>query len=192
MAQEAAQRRGCEPERQGAVERVGWREPWLPLGPASPFTCIRRFAEEMDRLFEDFGLGDITPRIQLRGGRQWMPHLEVCERGGSFIVRADLPGIKRDDVSVEVRDDELCIAGERREAREEREEGFYRTERQYGRFYRSVPLPEGVDPEKAEATFRDGVLEVKMPMTERASRRRRIQIVDGGQAAQGGAEKAAK
>src|SRR5579883_1343539 len=111
-------------------------ERWTPAAsPPSPFTLMRRFAEEMDRLFEDLRLGSSS----------LLPRLEVTERGGKLVVRADLPGLTKDDVKVEVREDNLCIAGERRQEREEKRKGFYRSERSYGRFYREVPLPEGVD-----------------------------------------------
>jgi HSP20 family protein len=165
-------------------EQRGGRESWLPAAPGGPFTFMRRFAEEMDRLFDDFGGG---PRIELRsreGG--WTPQIEACERGDNFIVRADLPGLTRDQIHVDVQDDVLCIQGERQQEHREEGEGFFHSERQYGGFRRSIPLPEGVDADQAKATFRDGVLEVCMPMPQAQRRSRRIEIGEGQANAPGG------
>jgi HSP20 family protein len=145
---------------------------------------MRRFAEEMDRLFGQFrfGASSLLPRFELPwkgrpgGEGAWLPSLEVAKRGGKLVVRADLPGLTRNDVKVEVRDDVLCIEGERRQEREEKRKGLYRSERTYGRFYREVPLPEGTDPEQAKASFRNGVLEVTMPAPPRAAKGRRVPI----------------
>ncbi|HLK10795.1 MAG TPA: Hsp20/alpha crystallin family protein [Candidatus Binatia bacterium] len=142
---------------------------------------MRRFAEEMDRLFGEFRFGpsSLLPRLELPWeGREgeWLPSLEVAERGGKLVVRADLPGLAKDDVRVEVRDDALCIEGERRQEREEKRKGLYRSERTYGRFYREVPLPEGVDPEQATASFKNGVLEVTMPAPPRPAKGKRVPI----------------
>jgi HSP20 family protein len=130
--------------------------------PDSPFAFMRRFNDEMDRLFQGFGKG---------GPSIWSPQIEVFERGGELVVCADLPGMTKDDVQVDITHNAIVIRGERRSEREEEEEGYYRTERSYGSFYRTIPLADGVDTEKAEATFRNGVLEITMPAPERAERR---------------------
>lgn len=149
--------------------------------PSSPFGFMRRFTEEMDRIFHDFGLG--RGFSESSSGREmgmfgeggptmWSPQIEVFEREGELCVRADLPGMTKDDIHVDIADNALVIRGERKSEREEEEEGYYRTERSYGSFYRSIPLPEGVDAESADANFRNGVLEITMPAPERAGRRR--------------------
>jgi HSP20 family protein len=96
------------------------------------------------------------------------------------VVRADLPGMSKDDINVEITDDALVIRGERRSEREENEEGYYRSERSYGSFYRRIPLPEGVSAENANATFRNGMLEITMLAPQRAEQQRRqLEIREG-------------
>jgi HSP20 family protein len=88
--------------------------------------------------------------------------VEVQERGGKLLVRVDLPGMAREDVKVEVTAETLTIEGERKQTVEKEEKGYYRSERSYGRFSRTIPLPEGVDANTAKAEFKNGVLEVSM------------------------------
>lgn len=111
------------------------------------------------------------------GGGLWSPQVEVRERGNNIVVRADLPGLSRDDVDVEVDNDALIIRGERHNDWEDEQEGLYRSERSYGSFYRAIPLPDGVDPNACNATFKDGVLEVTLPKPQQAqSKGRKIQV----------------
>ena len=124
----------------------------------SPFTYMRRFAEEMDQLFEHFGLqtGLRMPGFFTRGHEllrreagfvpgEWSPQIDVLEREGQLVVRADLPGMTKDEVKVEVTDDAVTIQGERKHEKKEEREGYYYSERSYGSFYRSIPLPEGAE-----------------------------------------------
>ena len=107
----------------------------------------------------------------------WAPQVEIFERGNSLVVRADLPGLSREDVDVEVEDDALVIRGERHSDVEDEQEGYYRSERSYGSFYRAIPLPDGVDASACNATFKDGVLEVTLPKpAQQPSRARRIDV----------------
>ena len=92
------------------------------------------------------------------------------------MVKADLPGLTKDDVKVELTDKLLTISGERKDEKEDKREGFYRSERSYGRFFRQIPLPEGVKTDKANATFRKGVLEVTMPAPKMESPARKLEI----------------
>jgi len=127
---------------------------------------MRRLSDDMERIFEDTWGVRKFPKL-FRGlelaESRWAPVIEAFERKGEFVVRADLPGMTKDNVKVEVTDGELVIQGERKEEKEQKEKGYYASERFYGTFYRAVPLPEGVKADEAKATFKDGVLEIAMP-----------------------------
>ncbi|MDQ3804987.1 MAG: Hsp20/alpha crystallin family protein [Acidobacteriota bacterium] len=179
---------GGQPSQTGLARR---EQSFPSLLTGSPFTFMRRFSEEMDRLFEDFGFGrgwlapsggrDFFPTGFGDFGRDvWSPQVEVFEREGQLVVRADLPGLTKDDVKVEVTDGALTISGERKSEHEEKGEGFYRSERSYGSFYRRVPLPEGVNADDAHASFRNGVLEITMQAPQRQSGARQLEITEGG------------
>lgn len=117
------------------------------------------------------------------GGTLWAPQLETFQRGHEFVVRADLPGLKKNDVKIDITDDAITIEGERREEHEEDREGYYRSERSYGSFYRVVPLPEGAITDSAKARFNNGVLEVVVEAPPReVSRGRRLEIADSADA----------
>lgn len=154
------------------------------LEATSPFSFMRRFAENMEGLFEDFNGyrfpnlfdGPIFPFGKELESVAWAPQIEVLQHKGDLTVRADLPGMTRDDVTVELTDEALTISGERKEEKEEEREGFYRTERNYGSFYRQIPLPKGVEADKATATFRNGVLEVKIQVPKTEPRSRKLEI----------------
>jgi HSP20 family protein len=132
---------------------------------ASPFSLMRRLSDDMERIFEDTWSGHRIPRL-FRGidlsTTYWTPEIEVFERKGEFIVRADLPGMTKENVKVEVTEGNLVIQGERKEEKEQKEKGYYACERSYGSFYRTDSLPEGVKADEAKATFKDGVLEIAM------------------------------
>jgi len=183
QGREIESRAVARPEsRQATPARRGPSTP--ALWSADPFAVTRRFADEMNRVFEDFGFGSglLSPSFgpgRLMGAElaAWSPQVEVFQRDDRLVVRADLPGMTKDDIKVDVTDDAVTIQGERRQEHEERREGYYHTERSYGSFYRSIPLPEGVEADKADASFRDGVLEVIMPARrQEASRGRRVEV----------------
>jgi len=168
------------------------RDQTANLRTVSPFSLMRRFSEEMDRLFGDFGFGGSLAsgvgrefgRLADLEGSMWLPQVEAFEREGKLIVRADLPGLNKDDINVDITDDAIKIRGERRQEKEENEEGYYRSERSYGSFYREIPLPSGVNREEANASFRNGVLEITMPAPARQTSSRRIEIGEGSEATQ--------
>jgi HSP20 family protein len=163
--------RHVEPRRSYALS------PWESAGP---FSVMRRFTEEMDRLFDDFGFGGLGRSVPAppdlgRGG--WTPQIELFEREGKLVVQADLPGMKREDLTVDIDDGGITIQGERRQEHEELRQGFYHSERSYGGFCRRIPLPDGVNAEAAKASFRDGVLEIELDAPKQ-QRGRRIEIAD--------------
>ncbi|MGE5168959.1 MAG: Hsp20/alpha crystallin family protein [Rudaea sp.] len=155
-----------------------------------PFSIMRRLSDEMDRLFESFGFGRAFPSSRQGGWdvgeygenlpSMWSPHIEVCERDGKLHIEADLPGMKRDDVEVRVEQDAVVIQGERRNEQKQERRGYYRSERSYGSFYRTIPLPEGANADSATATFREGVLEIDIDMPHEQARGRTLEIREGG------------
>lgn len=139
----------------------------VPTGGArDPFALLRQMTSELDRAFEawpsfrwpSFG------QFATSESAAWSPKIDVFERNNRLVTRVDLPGMKKEDVSVEVTDGHLALSGERKHEKEEKKDNFYRSEREYGSFYRAVPLPEGVKLEDVKATFADGVLEVSVPL----------------------------
>ena len=137
-----------------AIER--WRPRW-GITPWRPF----RELEEWERSFDDlFGRPLWRLPVEERG---WMPAVDVFEKEDRFVVKVEPPGMKEDDIDVSVVGDTLSIKGEKKTETEIQEEGYYRCERNYGSFYRSIPLPSNVDANKIEASFEDGVLEVALP-----------------------------
>src|SRR5436190_9304758 len=163
-----------ERQRQAELQRRGPYASLFSMNPAelfsvSPFSLMRRFTEEMDRVFQ--GAGGRREELAL-----WSPAVEVTEHDGKLEVVADLPGIKESDVKVEVTDEGLVIQGERKREHEEKREGYYRSERSYGQFYRLIPLPEGANPDQAHAEFRNGELHVSIPVPEQRRNVRQIPI----------------
>lgn len=143
---------------------------------ANPFGVMRRMHDEMDRVFgEAFG-GRVGAGAMGGGLSTWTPALEVSERDNEMTVCAELPGLKPEEVKVEVTDDALVIQGERKQEHEEKEGGRWHSERHYGRFYRTIPLPEGANAEQARADFRNGELRVTVPVQRQESKRRQIPI----------------
>ena len=155
------------------------KEETLARRPAGqdPFTLFRQMTSDFDRMFEGFGTPAVRwPMLRTRPlieSANWLPEVDVFEKDNRLVTRVDLPGMKKEDVKVEVTDGHLTISGERKTESEEKKEKFYRSERQYGSFYRAVPLPEGVKLEDVQATFSDGVLEVSVPLPVKAEAKAR-------------------
>jgi HSP20 family protein len=140
---------------------------------------MRQLDEDMDRLWSQLW-GGVRGRGVARGQgdlqQAWMPPLEVFERDGKLHVHADLPGLRKEDIKLSIEQDQLVIQGERRSQHEEgdREKGgYWHSERSYGSFYRTVALPEGVDPQTADASFKDGVLDVSFDAPKRLQQQSR-------------------
>jgi HSP20 family protein len=124
---------------------------------------MRQMTRDFDRLFGGFGVPlPVFDRPAVDPG--WIPDLEVFQKDNRLIVRADLPGMKKEDVKVNIQDNMLILEGERKVEEDVKKDGFHRTERTYGSFFRTLPLPEGAKFDKVNATFKDGVLEIGMPM----------------------------
>ena len=176
------QTRGQWPQGGGLTHRGALLPSMLSLNPrdlwnTSPFELMRRFTDEMDHVFSGFGL---SSGASGHSTAMWTPTVEVFERDNHLIVHAELPGLNKDDVKVEMTDDGLVIQGERKREHEERQEGFYRSERSYGQFYRLIPLPEEAQVDQAKAQFENGVLEITVPIPAAQQRHRSIPIEIGG------------
>ncbi|HEY7455163.1 MAG TPA: Hsp20/alpha crystallin family protein [Thermoleophilaceae bacterium] len=123
------------------------------------------FTREIDRVFDAF-FG------QTDQARRWVPPMDLVEAEDHFVLKADLPGLAEEDVNIEVQDGTLTISGQRKAEHEEREKGWYRIERSFGSFNRSLTLPDGVDADRIEASFSHGVLELRIPKPEERKPRR--------------------
>jgi HSP20 family protein len=129
------------------------------------------FSRDVDRLFDAFFGG-------ARESRRWVPQMDLVEAEDHFVLKADLPGLDEGDVSIEIQDGTLTISGERKAEHESRERGWYRIERSFGSFSRSLTLPDRVDPEGISASFDRGVLDVRIPKPEE-HKPRRVEITGG-------------
>jgi HSP20 family protein len=114
---------------------------------------------DVNRLFDSF----FGRRVDASGARRWVPAMDLVETDDSLVLRADLPGMERDEIEIEVKDGVLTVSGERQAEHESEHEGYHRVERSFGRFSRSLGLPRGVDPGAVTAKFERGVLEVRLP-----------------------------
>jgi HSP20 family protein len=151
-----------------------------------PFALMREMTSEFERLFGEparplFRWPSLRRRAISEVG--WYPEIDVFEKENRLVTKIDLPGMKKEDVKVEVTDGQLAISGERKSEAEEKGERFYRCERECGSFYRSVPLPEGAKIEDVKATFTDGVLEVSVPLPARTEAKvRKVEIQESAKA----------
>ncbi len=144
--------------------------PMFPVGRLfglSPFAMMREFTEEMDRVFG----GATTPAVQA-----WTPAVDIQRCNGDLVVKAELPGLKKDEVKVELTDSALILEGERKREHKEDHEGYHRYERSYGNFYRSIPLPEGAKADLAKAELNEGVLKITIPVAEAKKNVRQIKV----------------
>jgi len=158
--------------------------------PRGPFTLMRRFAEDMEDMFGGFRLEKTFPAMSLFERdpfdlwntdffNDFSPPVEMFEKDGKLIVRTDLPGLEKDDIDVEITDRLLTIKGERKNEFEEEKEGFFRTERSYGNFFRQVALPASIKTEDAHAMFKNGVLEITMLAPKGVLNKKKLEITEG-------------
>ena len=157
-----------------------------------PFALMRQMTFELDRVFDESAWPSFRwPSFRTRPiseAAAWYPEIDVFEKDNRLVTKVDLPGMKKDDVKVEVTDGQLAISGERKREAEEKGKEFYRCEREYGSFYRAVPLPEGTRIEDVKATFSDGVLEVSVPLPAQPEAKvRKIEIQESTKAAKSAA-----
>jgi HSP20 family protein len=133
-----------------------------------PFDMFETLQQEMERFWHrpfSFPFGSLPAFSQLptKAGMTYTPRTDVFEKDDTLVFKAELPGLKKEDVRVEIYNGNLVIKGESKAEREVKEEAYYRVERSFGSFYRSLPLPFDVTPEQMKATLTDGVLEVQIP-----------------------------
>jgi HSP20 family protein len=147
---------------------------WNPERKLAPWHPVNNFTgeffnmhREIDRLLDRLA-GDVTDDGKTS---TWLPVVDVLERDDAFEVRAELPGIKKEDVKITLRDDILTIRGEKKQESEKKEQNYHRVERSYGSFQRSFALPASVQGDKIDATYHDGVLTVVLPKSEEAKPR---------------------
>jgi HSP20 family protein len=177
---ETAQRSSDGPHRDGDWERAS----------SSPFSIMRQWIDEMERLAghigRSWGAGWPSGRGFLshlsRQAGEWSPAIDAYQRGSEFVIRAEVPGLTRQDLTVEVGDEAVTIRGERKREFDEDRDGVVWSERSYGSFARVVPLPSGAIGDSAKATFANGILEIVMQTPSPEARRgRRIDISGGGE-----------
>jgi HSP20 family protein len=155
--------------------------------PSSPFSLMHQGIDELDRWFQRLTGGresspswmSPTSWMQQAAERMgdWSPAIETFQRGSEFVIRADVPGMTRTDLHIEAGDDSITISGERKQEQREEREGAFWSERMYGSFSRTIPLPAGAIPESARATFTNGVLEIVLQAPSPEARRgRKIDI----------------
>lgn len=144
--------------------------PWKSYRTWDPFNEMGDIQQRINRLFDEtFERFPVARSEALE--RTWSPAVDIYEDKENVIVKAELPGVNKDDVSIEVRDGVLTLTGERKHEQETKKENFHRIERTYGKFSRSFALPESVKVDRVKANYKDGVLEIIMPKEEKAKTR---------------------
>jgi HSP20 family protein len=136
-------------------------------GKLQPYGFFDELEDEMQRFFGwPVALSPTyfpaVPRISTRA-KAWTPRMDIFEKDGTIVLKAELPGLKKEDVQVEMMGEDLIISGEAKAETEVKEDAYYRTERTFGSFYRRMPLPAGTKADQIQATLTDGVLEVQIP-----------------------------
>jgi HSP20 family protein len=143
----------------------------MALARWTPMRNVASFQDEMNRMFEQFFRGG-TGEEAGWGVRPWAPPVDIYEIDDALVLKAELPGISKDDVSVEIHQNTLILRGQRKHEAEVKEDRYHRVERAYGTFQRSFVLPTLVDQEHVQATYKDGILELRLPKSEAAKPKR--------------------
>jgi len=139
-----------------------------------PFAFLRRMTAELDRVFDEpqgFFSTSQLPTV-------WAPTMEMLEKKNQLVARIELPGLKKEEVSVEIDNGYVSVSGERKHESEEKKENFYRCEREYGHFFRRFALPEGVEAHQVKASMSNGVLEIAMPLPAAVPNARKVEIAE--------------
>jgi HSP20 family protein len=144
----------------------------------SPFRGFWDMQSQMNRMFNEMlgNLGGQNPARQLEGVSEWAPAVDATTKDGNLVIRAELPGVKPEDVDISLHENVLTISGERKAEQEEERGGYYIRERRYGSFSRSFTLPQGTDESKVRARYDNGVLEVTVEGAAVVTEPKRIQI----------------
>ncbi len=140
-----------------------------------PWTTLPSLQDRINRLFEEAFPARTGAREEETALFDWRPAVDTYEEGDKIVIKAELPGVKKEDVSIDVKDSVLTIKGERKHEENINEDNYYRRESAYGKFQRAFTLPDAVDPEQIEATYKDGVLKVSVPKAEE-SKTKKIEI----------------
>ena len=141
---------------------------WRPFRELTPFRDFERMRSEMDRLWNSF-----FERGTLRGeeGGEWLPSLDVAETKNEIVVKAEVPGLDLKDIDISLSEGLLTIKGEKKQEREEKEENYHLVERSYGTFTRSIRIPNEVQSDKINASYKNGVLKIVLPKSEEAKKK---------------------
>jgi HSP20 family molecular chaperone IbpA len=150
-------------------------KPFSVLESGFGFPLFQRLSRELDDMFNTFGVErTFTQPVHT----VWTPEVEMFTKNNELIVRVDVPGLKKEDLTIELTEDALILKGERKYEKEEKHEGFYRAERVYGNFSRTLPLPEGVKIDLAKAVVHDGVLEITVPIAKIEAKTKKLEITE--------------
>jgi HSP20 family protein len=136
-----------------------------------PFSELRRMREDMDRLF-----GNLLPTPMMAMPEVMGPAIDVFEKENNVVVKAELPGLNKDDIEITATDDSISIRGEFKQEEQTQEKGYLRRERRVGRFFRTIPMPTAIKPDEVKASFNNGILEIAAPMAEEKAKEKKVTI----------------
>lgn len=129
-----------------------------------PTRNLLNVSSDFDRLFNGF----LSSGLVKGGERSWYPNIDLSESDKEYVVKAELPGVDKDNVKISLQENVLTLHGDKKQEKEEKDENFHKIERYYGAFQRSIHIPNSIDAKKIKAKFKDGVLSINLPKTEEA------------------------